>query len=191
MASITLLGVVEWVLVPISLFFLVLLVLPFGGSFRRAINKFLASLLLLPAVGSIPLIFSIILPLGIFFLAKAHSLYNNIYLHKPEPNVPADTKHLYEIKRLRTERDFHIALVLLVFWALLYMILNLSKRLEASERIISALEVELDKQNQRTGKKKEQEDEEKKNAEPKLQDVAAPSSLAGTVAKSNEDKKMD
>lgn len=137
-------AVAEFTLLPMSMVFLFLLVLPVGKTARKHINNFLTKVFFFPTIGTVPLIATIVTLLALYFISKVHWLYHNIYHHRPSHHATADAKHFYESKRLRAERDFHIALLLLVFWVLLYMMLHLSKRLQQSEHQVSTLRTALD-----------------------------------------------
>jgi hypothetical protein len=122
------------IMVPLSAVFLFLLVLPFPQRMRRGINSALTKIFLLPGPLGMPTISSVLLMLAAFFVHVSYQLYDfnqkfsrDVAKHEP-PKVS-----LSEHRLVRSQRNFWVGLLLMVFWLVLSLLLRLSKKIVEQE----------------------------------------------------------
>lgn len=118
------------VMVPLSAAFLFLLLLPFPQGVRRMINRVLTKIFLLPGPLGLSTIASVLVVLSLFFAHVAYDLYDftskfSMEVSKHEPPKVSLSEH----RLVRAQRNFWVGLLLVVFWAVLSMLLRLSKKI--------------------------------------------------------------
>ena len=138
---------IVYIFVPLSLIFLLLLLLPFPKYIRIYINNIILNILKFKTFANINLIIFIVFNTLCFLLYEMYYLYtfNNTIKHA---NTDREKVH-----QLEGQRNFWITLLLFILWSLVYLILNLSQNIVNLENKLAELTKNDDNKNKDNIKK--------------------------------------
>lgn len=131
-----------WILVPVAAVLLISLSIPVGPNTRRVINKFITKILLAPMFKHIPLIAVVLVCSSLFLLSASHKVFVK-YAHD-EVEVTTEMSRCHYLNHLhRAQRDFWLAVCLVMYWTLLFMLLRVSRSVEEKDADLHALRLQL------------------------------------------------